>query len=507
MYLIQIIFIILYAIIFTVRILRISGQVNLPDVGLQQGVPVKVTYPLDGSKPAQWEVTVPSEVELGDLLDYTILIPMMLPTLQFIIADDGTFFNGTFYSVSTVTSGSTSFALNINGSGLVSDFISVNVTFEAAVYGDLDLTTYAYNLTSRSVFFDVTEESMGTVTLSTVTDIDATLDVHVLFDYGPGRAGRPFDGRQFRINQSSIPVVDDNRITFSADSLLGPKPPPPTISTIGNFNTPRIPLSTVRASQQIALDENRHPILWEINIPRDSTLNEYPRALPLLMAPVSLAFSSNVLDVVGDIFNLTMTLTTGPRLTLMFTSMGLNDSNELENVQILNFNAEATGNLQKDFARGFEGDAITMDFRERTAGDVFAVGRVDGHRMRLFLQYDNKTANPRFTNVKLRMNYSELITTDDTMRFNMYSALEGWNSSCPEGSDGFKCYSCVDGYFGRPINDVPCMRCNCNGHSNMCHRGFGRCSDCGNNTSGRNCQNCADRFYGNATNGGMCYRK
>ena len=489
-------------------LLSITGQVSVPDVGLEQGFPVRISYPLNGSGPAQWEITVPDEVELADVADYIILIPMCLPPIQFVIADNGTFFNGTFHSISTVTSGSTSFTLNINGSGLVADSNTVNITFNATANGNFDLATYNYSLSARNSLLDVNEQITGRVTLSTESDADTSLDVHVLFEYDPknNNIDRPFDNRQFTISQSEISVVDNNRIMFTTNGLLGEKPLPQTLCAIGSFSTPEISVSSVKAVQEMTLDEDHHPILWEINIPQDDILDEYYRTLPLLMVPVSLAFSSNVLDVIGDAFTVNTTLTTNRRtLTLMFTSMGLVDQGD--NIQILNFIAQATGQLRNSYERGPEKATIIMDFRENPTGRLFAVGDVGNFRLRLNLLYDNKTNDPRFTNVDLRMNHSDLSTTDNTMRFHMYSDLVGWNSSCPVGSGGFRCYNCLNGYFGTPINNIPCQRCNCNNHSNECNKRSGRCNDCGDNTSGKFCQNCADRYYGNATNGGTCNRK
>ena len=231
-------------------VLHITGQANVPDVGLEQDFPVRISYLVDGSGPAQWEITVPDEVELADVVDYVILIPMCLLPIQFVIADNGTFFNGTFYSTSTVTSGSTSFTLNINGSGLVRDGDSVNVTFNATVNGHLNLAMYIYNFSARNILFDVNEEISGRVTLSTDSDIDTSLDVHVLFEYNPNdNIERPFDDRQ--ISQSEIGVIGNNRIMFATRGLLGPKLPPQTLYAIGSFSTPEISVSSVKAVQEV----------------------------------------------------------------------------------------------------------------------------------------------------------------------------------------------------------------------------------------------------------------
>ena len=85
--------------------------------------------------------------------------------------------------------------------------------------------------------------------------------------------------------------------------------------------------------------------MWEINIPKGAKWKEYPRVLLLLLTPVSLALSSNVLDVIGDIFTVKMTLiTSGCKLFLAFTSTGFERSDDFE---ILHFNAEGTGRKLK----------------------------------------------------------------------------------------------------------------------------------------------------------------
>ena len=480
--------------------LLISGQVSAPGVGLEVAVPVEITYLLDGSKPAQWEISIPSGVNLAE---YAILFPLCLPPLQFIIADDGTFFDGTFSSIAMVTRDGSLFTLNVTGGGLSVDGNLTTVTFDAVADGDFDLTSYTYDLSALTVTYDVHEDTPGRVELSTFIERDLPLDV--VFEYSPRDVGqRPFDEQQYTIDQSRVNVVG-NTLVFNVTGSLAPVQPPPAICAIGNFSTPKIPLSSVKVVQEDAIDEER-PIIWEINIPNNADLSEYPRALPLLLAPVSLAFSSNVLDVIGDVFTVNMTLTTRRRvLTLMFTSKGFVKSDAFE---ILHFNAEATGdNFAKGYVRGFESDSITMEFREETAGRIFAVGNIGIFRMRLPITYDNKTPLRRFTNVDLIMNHTVLNVTDNTMRFKVSSELRGWNSSCPPGSAGFRCFRCLQGYFGAPIRNIPCRRCMCNGHSDTCHHRTGRCFDCADNTTGRHCHNCANRFYGNATNGGTCNRK
>ena len=480
--------------------LLISGLVSAPGVGLEVGVPVEIAYLLDGGEPAQWKITKPSGV---NLLEYAILFPLCLPPLQFIIADDGTFFNGTFHSIAMVTRDGSLFTLNITGGGLSVDGNLTTVTFDAVADGDFDLTSYTYDLSALTVTYEVHEDTPGRVELSTFVERGLPLDV--VFEYNPRDVGqRPFDEQQFTIDQSRVNLVD-NTLVFSATGSLVPVQAPLTICAIGNFSTPKIPLSSVKAVRKDAIDEE-YLIIWEINIPNDADQSEYPRALPLLLTPVSLAFFSDVLNVIGDVFTIKTTLTTRRRvLTLNFTSMGFVKSDASE---ILHFSAEATGdNFVNQYVKGFESDSISMEFREGTAGRIFAVGNIGNFRMRLNIMYNNKTTARRFSNVNLIMNHTDLNVTDNTMRFKVSSELMGWNSSCPTGSAGFRCFRCLQGYFGAPIRNIPCRRCMCNGHSDRCHHRTGRCFDCADNTTGRHCHNCANRFYGNATNGGICHCK
>ena len=480
--------------------LFITGNVSAPDVGLEEGNRVEVSYLLDGSEPAKWEITLP---DLDNLTQFAILFPLHLSSLQFILTDNATFFNGTFNSVATVERDDTFFTLNIAGSGLSVEGNLTTITFDATAYGDFDSTSYTYDLSELTVSYEVNEDTPGSVELS--TSIETDLSLEVVFEYSPiGPDERPFDEQQFIINQSSVTAVD-NKLVFSATNSLIQVPPPPTICAIGNFSTPITPLSSVKAFIESPFDEDK-PVCWEIIIPNNANQTEYPRVLPLILTPVSLAFSSNVLDVIGDIFTVNMTLTTGRhRLVLAFTSTGFEKS---DNFEILHFNGEGTGqNLLEKYVRGFESDVILMDFREEAPGSVIAVGDIGGYRMRLDVRYDSKTATRRFANVDLIMNHTDLNVVDNTMKFKVSSVLVGWNSSCPLGSAGFRCYRCIEGYFGAPRKNIPCRRCMCNGHSDRCHHRTGRCMDCADSTRGRHCENCASRYYGNATNGGLCNRK
>lgn len=46
-----------------------------------------------------------------------------------------------------------------------------------------------------------------------------------------------------------------------------------------------------------------------------------------------------------------------------------------------------------------------------------------------------------------------------------------------------------------------CVPCNCNGNSNRCHDGTGKCINCQYNTAGEKCELCKDGYFGDATQG------
>ena len=262
--------------------------------------------------------------------------------------------------------------------------------------------------------------------------------------------------------------------------------------------------SSIKAAREIVFEEDS-PTFWTINISNGNP-QEYARVIPLILSPVSLAFSSDVTNVIGDEFVISVSLATDSNhYNLTFTSMGIVNSTELYNVEVLQFIAEVTGGYSSNWDREIDRSySYKLYLKESTIGDV--VGRINmrgGRVFTLWLRYDNKDNKRRFENVQLWMNHTALDVSPDNnaLSFNLSSEIVGWNSSCPVGSGGFRCYACKEGYYGRPRIGRPCRRCMCNGHSSRCHRRSGRCHNCADNTRGRHCERCDDGYVGDAVNG------
>ncbi|XP_023191049.1 laminin subunit gamma-2 [Xiphophorus maculatus] len=77
---------------------------------------------------------------------------------------------------------------------------------------------------------------------------------------------------------------------------------------------------------------------------------------------------------------------------------------------------------------------------------------------------------------------------------------------CPQGTFGFYCDTCREGFYGDPTGlrgaQRPCRPCSCNGHIDVsaagsCDRNSGECLKCLNNTTGRFCESCLPGFYRN----------
>ena len=189
--------------------------------------------------------------------------------------------------------------------------------------------------------------------------------------------------------------------------------------------------------------------------------------------------------------------------SLAFTSNGIVNSTESANVEVLQFNAKVSGsyhNWDREFGRNY---TYILILKELTAGDVTGEINILNNVVSLQFKYNSKDKRRRFHNVHLRMKQTPLDLSPDnsSLSFNSSSELVGWNSSCPEGSGGYRCYGCKEGYFGRPNVGRLCRRCMCNGHATRCHRRSGICINCADNTAGRHCHRCADGYVGDAVNG------
>ena len=281
-------------------------------------------------------------------------------------------------------------------------------------------------------------------------------------------------------------------------------PQPPSICAAGDLTAPLISLSSVKAAREIVFEEDR-PTFWTISI-NNTSPEEYARVIPLLLSPVSLAFSSDVTNILGEMFVIRVTLMTrlGNEYSLTFTSMGIVNSTEVNNVEVLQFIAEVTGSYSSNWNRRPDRDySYRLFLIENTPGEVLGESSMRGGTLRVMFEYDSKDNLTRFNNVRVVMNYTALdvLADNSSLSFNLTSETTGWNSSCPVGSGGFRCYACKEGYFGRPRVGIPCRECMCNGHSSKCHRRSGRCFDCANNTRGRNCQICDRGYVGDAVNG------
>ena len=281
-------------------------------------------------------------------------------------------------------------------------------------------------------------------------------------------------------------------------------PPPPIICAAGDLTAPLISLSSIKAAREIVFEDDR-PAFWTISI-NNTTPEEYARVIPLLLSPVSLAFSSDVTNILGEMFVINVTIMTrnGNQYNLTFTSMGIVNSTEVNNVEVLQFNAEVTGSYSPNWDRELDRNySYRLFLKEDTAGEVVGDSNIRGGDVTVRFKYDSKDDQRRFNNVRVSINYTALVvsTDDSSLSFNLMSGITGWNSSCPVGSGGFRCYACQEGYYGRPRVGIPCRECMCNGHSSKCHRRSGRCFNCADNTAGKYCQKCKRGYVGDAVNG------
>ncbi|XP_024086177.1 laminin subunit beta-1 [Cimex lectularius] len=76
---------------------------------------------------------------------------------------------------------------------------------------------------------------------------------------------------------------------------------------------------------------------------------------------------------------------------------------------------------------------------------------------------------------------------------------------CKDGYRGPRCDKCDDNYFGHPERvGGSCQPCNCSDNTDLsqpgnCHPHTGECLKCLYNTTGKNCQQCLPHYFGNAS--------
>ncbi|XP_064363379.1 laminin subunit alpha-3 isoform X2 [Dromaius novaehollandiae] len=73
--------------------------------------------------------------------------------------------------------------------------------------------------------------------------------------------------------------------------------------------------------------------------------------------------------------------------------------------------------------------------------------------------------------------------------------------SCPPEYAGDSCQECSLGFYRETMGLFTgrCVPCNCNGNSNRCQDGSGKCINCQYNTAGEKCERCKDGYFGDAT--------
>lgn len=65
---------------------------------------------------------------------------------------------------------------------------------------------------------------------------------------------------------------------------------------------------------------------------------------------------------------------------------------------------------------------------------------------------------------------------------------------CTGNSEGDNCERCIPGYYGNPVEAVPCVPCVCNGRSGTCDMN-GICDNCSTGYRGDYCELCDNGYY------------